>query len=604
MAFVSLTVGVADAGARGRGRGGAGLVRDVGLCDGGRVGRVIAVRRREAVQTRMCTEGATIAEEIPAAVEELRGSLPAAPHEAVDEAFFSAHLNGFGALGIGQPLCDALAQGGVSRPSVIQARGIVPALAGASVIIGAATGSGKTLAYLLPIIQRIKNSEALQVLPNDGMDAEDDLDSFMDGSAEPATRARAQRAPRRPRAIIMLPTRELGQQVFEVAKQLSHFEKCRVVSLLGGASGLKAQTDALARAPVDIVVTTSGRLLQHLEKNTIDLVETEVIVLDEVDTMFDEGFGPELERVFGRLRRRLRSGTQAKEMSTDVQFIAVGATHPKAAEELYQVHFPNAKRINVDLHRTPKGLTQRFINVKPNEKTAELLSFLGNSASKAALRGGRMIMFTNSIESCRFVDHFLSEHGFSTSCMHGKIPAETRAANFQQFKSGVTQILVCTDIAARGLDNLAVDHVVMFDFPTTAVDYIHRAGRTARAGRAGLVTSLVTKKDERLAKVLELNSRVREDALEKELEKRNEWIRAKQASEVALKKQLKSTPETSASTVVATENSRNPRSAGRPQRAAVPGRSTGSARFNKARGTSKSGGASSRFGGNRGGRSR
>jgi len=453
--------------------------------------------------------------------------------------FFAVNVKDFGSLGVSPVLCEALQKLEVATPSVIQARSIPPLSSGISAVIGAATGSGKTLTYLLPLFMKLKNEELMRVVQKQT----ENLDENEYADDLGASGAWRSRKTRRPRALILCPTRELAQQVFEVAKHLSHFEKLRIVSLLGGSGSLKKQKDALSQAPVDIVISTTGRLIQHMDENNIDLFDCSTIVIDEVDTMFDKGFGPELERIIGRAnRRRAKLAVEGDGGLTNmnaqqfIQFIAVGATHPKAAEELYEKNFHNPKRIEADLHRTPPGLLQRFVNVKTSDKTIELLALLGNSQAEQALRGGRMILFTNTIDSCRFVDHFLQEHGFTTSCIHGAVPTEQRLKNFTDFKEARTQILVCTDIAARGLDNLSVDHVVMFDFPTTAVDYLHRAGRTARAGRRGVVTSLVTKRDITLARVMEASSRSKDDALRKEAEKRKADRARARVNEAAEKK--------------------------------------------------------------------
>jgi len=463
---------------------------------------------------------------------------------------------------------QALEADGITQPSVIQARVVVPLLAGVSVIAGAATGSGKTLAYLLPLLQKLKNEELLVEEKENGDEWEDDYDEEV--VLNSVWRARASK---RPRAVVLAPTRELAQQVFMVAKHLSHFEKCRVVSLVGGDSSLKKQQEALSRSPVDVVVSTTGRLLQHIDAKSIDLRDCKTVVIDEVDTMFDQGFGPELKRIILRIRQRMAalrerdlrtlsaesgSGTSTVQTAAserkarndektraggdfpadEIQFVAVGATHPEAAEALYAETFPRAKRINADLHVVPRGLLQRFVSLTPQEKTAELLALLGNTPA-ASLAGGRMIVFANTIDSCRFVDHFLNEHGFTTSCVHGSMPAETRASNYAAFKGQNTQLLVCTDIAARGLDNLAIDHVVMFDFPTSAVDYLHRAGRTARAGRKGIVTSFVTRRDATLARVMERSTRARADALRSETDTRRALhLRAKKEETAARRSKL------------------------------------------------------------------
>lgn len=410
----------------------------------------------------------------------------------------------FAALGISGELVSALEASSISLPTGIQSRGIPTILGGADVIMGAATGSGKTLAYLLPVVQMLKQAEGLR-----------------EDTSAPL------RVARRPRALIIVPTRELAEQVVSVAKGLAHLAKFRVVGAIGGTGTMRALRDKLAAGPVDVLVCTTGRLLQLLDDRAVDVRFASHVVIDEVDTMFDAGFGPELKRIL----RSSRGGRT--EVDNKPQYIAAGATHPRAAEEVYAEEFPDAKRIDVDLHRPPPGLEQRFITVAANAKLQELLPFLGEAGRDGSLRGGRMIVFCNTVDSCRFLDHFLAESGYTTSCVHGDVPPTRRDAEYKEFKEGKKQLLVCTDMAARGLDNLSVDHVVLFDFPGSAVDYLHRAGRTARAGAKGRVTSFVTKKDTRLAKAIEKASIGRDDALESARRAREEEMKRKRAEEEA-----------------------------------------------------------------------
>lgn len=392
----------------------------------------------------------------------------------------------FGALGLQVQVCAALSAAGIVRPTRVQQRGIPVALGGADVIIGAATGSGKTLAYLLPVVSLLKAEEELRE----------------DGGV-------ALRVARRPRAVVIVPTRELAEQVLGVAKGLSYGVKIRVVGTTTGTGGkgMRKLLDLVGAAPIDVLVTTTGRMLQLLESRAVDLRFVKHFVVDEVDTMFDAGFGPELQQIL----RAARGGKTT--VVNKPQCIAVGATHPKAAELLYAEEFPDAKRIDVDLHLPPPGLESRFIRTNAEGKLPELVAMLGDSKKRGDLAGGRLIIFCNTISSARFVEHYLSECGYTTSCIHGEIPPERRVLEFQSFKTGTVQLLVCTDIAARGLDNLDIAHVVIFDFPTSAVDYIHRAGRTARAGAKGRVTSLVLKRDLSLARAIERSGKEKNDAL-------------------------------------------------------------------------------------------
>jgi len=404
----------------------------------------------------------------------------------------SAPLNltsSFASLGVFPELVTALDAVGIQTPTAIQTRAVPAILGGASVIIGSATGSGKTLAYLLPIVQRLK-SEEQQVVSE--MQTEE--------AAEMMRRGRHPlRRPGAPRALVITPTRELAEQVLGVCKHLSHYIKIRAASGLGVRRIVRAQ---LEEQPVDILITTSGRLLQLLDEQLIRLRSVQTVVLDEVDTLLlDEGgFHDDIRQIMGTARN-----TQ--------QFIAVGATHPTAAQKLYREFCPGAKPITVDLHQTPSNLRQRFIRVSgANGKTDEILALLKEETHKKTrlLSGGRVMVFCNTVDSCRFLDYFLQEHGFTTANYHGDIPKDRREEEFQAFVRGERQILVCTDIAARGLDyDHKIDQVILFDFPRTAIDYLHRAGRTARGpSGTGTVTSLVTKKDLPLASFIEDATRI------------------------------------------------------------------------------------------------
>ncbi|PXF44152.1 DEAD-box ATP-dependent RNA helicase 39 [Gracilariopsis chorda] len=391
----------------------------------------------------------------------------------------------FGALGLEEGILDHLGSFNIKTPTGIQSRGVPPILGGADVILGAATGSGKTFAYLLPVVQQLKQAEQFR--------GEEDAPL---------------RVARRPRALVLVPTRELAEQVEQVARALSHVVKFRVIGALAGGPGSMRKLKERLNYPVDVLVATTGRLLQLLEERLIDVRFVKHVVIDEVDTLCDKGFDTELNKILWWCK-----GANSN-IVNHPQFIAAGATHPRAAEQIYSQVFPNAKRINVDLHRAPRGLEQRFVYVGANTKVQELISFLNATERDGALTGGRMMVFCNTMDSCRFVDHFLVESGYNTSCIHGDVPLERREKEYESFRNGQKPLLICTDMAARGLDNLKVDHVVLFDFPNSAVDYLHRAGRTARAGATGRVTSFVLKKDMRLARAIQRAGLHGYDALE------------------------------------------------------------------------------------------
>jgi superfamily II DNA/RNA helicase len=199
-----------------------------------------------------------------------------------------------------------------------------------------------------------------------------------------------------------------------------------------------------------------------------------------------------------------------------VQHVAVGATHPAAALALYERRLGSAKQMMVrGVHSVPPQLVQNFITCKGADgKVQALRELLGPAEADGKPKLGRVVLFCNSQDSARFVDHHLTEEGYRTANYHGAVPANARADNFRSFISGNASVLVTTDIAARGLDNLDVSHVVQFDFPRSAAEYLHRCGRTARAGRRGASHALVTKYDTELVRALRAAHAKGEDLLE------------------------------------------------------------------------------------------
>ncbi|KAI5060358.1 hypothetical protein GOP47_0024778 [Adiantum capillus-veneris] len=386
---------------------------------------------------------------------------------STDSAAPEAIASSFEELPLTDELISAVNELGLTQPTEVQCRSIPAVLEGHSVVIASHTGSGKTLAYMIPLVQCLKEDE-LQL--------------------DKAPR------PRRPRAIVLCPTRELAEQVFRVAKSICHHAKFRV-TLIGGGVRMKPQEDAL-NAPIDMLVGTPGRLLQHIEDGNVAYGDIKYVVLDEADTMFDRGFGPDVKKFLGPLRSRSKKSENA-----GFQMVLVTATITKAVQTLLDDEFPGIKHIQTStLHKKVSTARHGFIKLAGTENKLEsLLQVLEPSLAK----NERVMVFCNTLNSCRAVDHYLNENGVTTVNYHGAVPAEERVEVLNKFRTEEKcPALVCTDLAARGLD-LVVDHVIMFDFPLNSIDYLHRTGRTARMGAKGKITSLVSKKSLALAELIE-----------------------------------------------------------------------------------------------------
>ncbi|KAG0536183.1 hypothetical protein BDA96_03G042700 [Sorghum bicolor] len=374
----------------------------------------------------------------------------------------------FEELGLGEEVMAALGEMGISKPTEIQCVGVPAVLAGTSVVLGSHTGSGKTLAYLLPLVQLLRRDEAM-------------LGISM--------------KPRRPRAVVLCPTRELTEQVYRVAKSISHHARFRSTMVSGGTR-LRPQEDSL-NMPVDMVVGTPGRILDHIKDGNMVYGDIKYLVLDEADTMFDQGFGPDIRKFLAPLKNRA-----AKPGDQGFQTVLVTATMTKAVQKLIDEEFEGIVHLRTSSFQKRVSTARHdFIKLSGAENKLEaLLQVLEPSLAK----GNKVMVFCNTLNSSRAVDHFLTENQISTVNYHGEVPAEERVENLNKFRNeeGDCPTLVCTDLAARGLD-LDVDHVIMFDFPSNSIDYLHRTGRTARMGAKGKVTSIVAKKDVALAARIE-----------------------------------------------------------------------------------------------------
>lgn len=347
-------------------------------------------------------------------------------------------------LGLDERLLKALDQLGFTTPTPIQQALIPEALAGHDIQASAETGSGKTAAFLLPILQRFHLSP------------------------RPATNTRA---------LIVLPTKELAGQIHHHCEQLAAFTQLSADLVVGG-TGFRAEQARLRKNP-DIIIGTPGRLLEHLEKGSLLLNDLEVLVLDEADRMLDMGFREDvLKLVAGSNARR-----QTMLLSATLKHEGIGRIASQVLE--------NPKVIAQGSHREQHGsIRQQIILSDDNGHKRQLCNWLvANESYKKAL------IFTNTRLAAEELSAFLRTQRDGVACLHGEMPHEDRKKVMQAFRSGRFRVLVSTDLAARGLDVKGVDMVINFAMARSGDDYVHRIGRTGRAGEEGLAISLVSARE-------------------------------------------------------------------------------------------------------------
>eukprot|EP01080_Neovahlkampfia_damariscottae_P010319 gene10319-2735_t len=349
---------------------------------------------------------------------------------------------------------------GISEASEIQQLAIPTILKGKNTLFAAQTGTGKTLAYLLPILQLIKKNE------------------------------NESKAENRPSAIILVPSKELVSQVLSVMKSFSHIVKFTSAGLRSDFR-MKRLKNSLSR-PIDIVVTTPGILTQLSKKKLIYYSKVKHLVLDEADSLLAKGFEENVvEDILVPLKKKMKTKNE------NTQFIFCLATFNQSIQKFIEQEFNDVSQIKTtNLHKTIKNVKHRFIEMNGRDKLKEVEKLLKEDDQ-------RTLIFCNTIQCCRAVEHYLNEKGFNVTNFHSNMPPELKEQEFQRFVSGSIKILVTTDIASRGLDTLNVYHVILFDFPESSVEYIHRSGRTGRMGQKGKVTSLLQKKEFELGKLIQ-----------------------------------------------------------------------------------------------------
>ncbi|MBK6376720.1 MAG: DEAD/DEAH box helicase [Xanthomonadales bacterium] len=353
----------------------------------------------------------------------------------------------FDTLGLSPALLRALEEQGYKEPTPVQAAAIPVVLAGQDLMAGAQTGTGKTAAFALPLLERL----------------------YPDGKRMPLAR--------RPRALILTPTRELAAQVQDSVRGYSKHIGVKSATIFGGV-GMGPQIDALRRG-VDIVVATPGRLLDHMQRRTVDLSDIEVLILDEADRMLDMGFLPAMKRVLSALPSERQTLLFSATFSSEIK--ALANQFMRSPQEI-QIAKPNSVAATV---------THRVHPVNMEAKRDLLLHLLN-------LDGSQTLVFGRTKHGCDKLTKQLEKAGLRAAAIHGNKSQNQRTRALADFKSGRINVLVATDIAARGLDIDQLPMVINFDLPMVAEDYVHRIGRTGRAGAEGLAISLVSRAEEGL----------------------------------------------------------------------------------------------------------
>lgn len=346
------------------------------------------------------------------------------------------------------PLVAAgIAAAGYVTPTPIQHQAIPAVLKGRDVMGLAQTGTGKTAAFALPILQRL-----------------------VDG-------------PRgRVRALIIAPTRELAEQIHEAITSLGRKARIRSVTIYGGVN-VNPQIQKLKQG-VEIVVACPGRLLDHLSQGTIDLKQVEVLVLDEADQMFDMGFLPDIRRIL-------------KQIPSERQTLLFSATMPPDIRTLAQEILKDPVTVQVGNTAPPITVAHALYPVAQHLKTSLLLELLHHTDTESVL------VFTRTKHRAKRLGEQLEKAGYKAASLQGNLSQNRRQAALDGFRDGTFQILVATDIAARGIDVSLISHVINYDIPDTAEAYVHRIGRTGRAARSGDAFTLVTGDDGPMVRTIE-----------------------------------------------------------------------------------------------------
>lgn len=384
----------------------------------------------------------------------------------------------FNKFHVHQGLVDILRRENIINPTSVQRKVIPKLLRGHNILCAAETGSGKTLAYLLPIIHDLLAKK------------ETDNDA-------------------RTHAVVLVPSRELAEQVAAVTRMLGQ-ELSVIVKVLGGGRGVGNIKAAFTRGQPDILVTTPGALLKATWRNYVDLSQLRFMVVDEADTMFDPSFSNMLEKIL--LNINVASTlSETSGLHPKAQLVLVGATFPEGVGEIISKVADLGSIITIKsqrLHHLMPHVKQTFMKVRGSDKLMEL----NHALKRVEQDRAGVLVFCNSSSTVNWLGFALDDLGVRHMRLQGAMPAAMREGIFRNFQQGLVDVLVSTDIASRGLDTQRVKLIVNYDFPVSHTDYIHRAGRVGRAGgqAGGEVLSFVTHKwDVELVQKMETAARRR-----------------------------------------------------------------------------------------------
>lgn len=367
----------------------------------------------------------------------------------------------FEGLNLSDTLIEALRDAGVTYPTSIQAKAIPAILDGENVMLAAETGSGKTYAYLLPLAQRLLQMEK---------------EDMLDGSG--------------PLALILTPSKELSFQVCQMTQDLNLSMKTQNLDELW----LRKRKQSAKNG--NILISTPILALAALRNRRLSLDDVRFVVVDECDTLLDESFSRYVCSILGRMN--IKKGVSRPLLSdVEVQLTLCSATFPQYAEKALEdvIALSDISTVSTGyMHRISPHVTHKFLRVKASEKLATLLTFLQESEKQKETS----MVFCNSRKSVIYLTKELAFHGLNVHGIHRELEMKDRQRAVEHLKAGETSVVVCTDVSSRGLDTKNVRHVINYEFPNVASDYIHRSGRVGRVGQSGegRVTSLISKRYE------------------------------------------------------------------------------------------------------------